>query len=135
MKQLHLQYLALLAVLLLAADFQRADLSIVQEGDLEGKWRSLTANGGAWNNFQWEFTGSRFVISDRNRTAHTGTFLTQASHKPAYIDIQYGGGTMCGIYQISGDQLTICVVYNSNQRPTGFDTGATVLVFQRGPLR
>lgn len=124
-----------LTLLLLAADFQHVDLSIVQERDLEGKWRSLTANGGGWTGFQWEFTGSRLVISDKTKTLYTGTVNTQASRTPAFIDIQYGKGTMCGIYLITRDELKICVVYNSNQRPTEFGAGGTVLVFKRGPLR
>lgn len=125
-----------IAVLLAGADFQQPDLTLVPEGSLEGTWDNLAikerGSKTSWTSFQWTFKDGKVAMSKFGKANFTGTFLTQQNHNPPRIDINYTGGTICGIYEIKGAELRICCKYNSKDRPDRVDGGKyTVLIFQR----
>lgn len=126
----------LLTLLFISADFPPPDLSTIQEQDLEGRWDSVTLNGGHWLGHQWIINGSKLVILTRGRQAFAGTISLNPQALPHTFDIQFAKETMCGIYQITGNELKICCVYNNKQRPQRFDAGGgTVLVLKLAPPR
>jgi uncharacterized protein (TIGR03067 family) len=61
-------------------------------------------------------------------TETTRTYELNVTAKPKAIDMQdwrgeFPGATFCGIYQLDGDELTICHRYaNEKERPTAFET-------------
>jgi uncharacterized protein (TIGR03067 family) len=101
---------------------------------LQGTWTATRAerDGKAADDVvghQVSFTGNGFHIQSKDgRLLHGGTFLTNASTKPAAIDFEHkegrlGGRTWVGIYALDGDTLTICdnAPDLANGRPVAFE--------------
>lgn len=129
--------LFLAAMLSAGADFQQPDLTILPFKVLEGTWNTQAimerGNKTIWTGYQWTFKGNQVAMLKNGKANFTGTFLDNRTSSPWTIDIKYNGGTITGIYQLEGDDLQICCVYNSGpQRPDRFDGGKyTILIFQR----
>lgn len=100
---------------------------------LEGEWQfaRLEVDGAAMP--PAGIAGSRVLIDgDRFRTEspggnHDGVFTIDVEASPRRIDIEFvegpeAGNRSLGIYDLRGDQLTICLAFPGVPRPAGFST-------------
>ena len=69
--------------------------------------------------------GDGYRIIDRsNRVVDSGHYTLNTAHQPAAIDIvgdsgPNAGKTLCGIYRLDGDELTMCYDVEGGERPAG----------------
>jgi uncharacterized protein (TIGR03067 family) len=59
----------------------------------------------------------------------TGTLKVTTAKTPRHIDLEAKENSAIGIYELKGDQLTLCIVPKDSDRPTEFKVsgGATLL--------
>lgn len=121
--------LGVLAVLSLAACAPRPSLA--------GEWAPASAELGGQ-----DFPVATFQGANLKLTANTydfagdkGTYAVLPGSRPAPMDIRgqegpNAGRTIQAIYQLSGDQLTICYQLGTGERPAEFKTpkGSQVLL-------
>ncbi len=100
---------------------------------LEGEWKfvSLQVDGAdmpaAYSaHSRILMDGDRFRMESPEGT-YDGTFAIDASVEPARIDIDFvegpeAGNRSCGIYELAGDQLTMCIGVVGAPRPKSFAT-------------
>jgi uncharacterized protein (TIGR03067 family) len=100
---------------------------------LEGEWRFVGLQVDGTDLPAAAFTQSRLLIDgDRFRMEspeanYDGTFTIDVTTEPMRIDIAFvegpeAGQSSSGIYEIDGDQLTICLGLVGAARPVGFST-------------
>lgn len=103
---------------------------------LQGDWReTYHESNGAEVNAQprIEFTATLRITGRSFRRFQTladgkvlegesGSFVLDSSSSPAKIDFKLWLGTISGIYELAGDQLTLCVNTDSAARPAQFST-------------
>ncbi len=85
------------------------------------------------------FKKGAYTVTSQGKKVEAGTYETNATKKPATIDVTITEGddkgkTELGIYKVEGDTLTIAVApHDSKQRPKSFEPAAKgeVMVFQR----
>ena len=111
-----------------AASTFAAELTDEQK-KLQGSWRPTDARLGdikideetlAKSTVLYE--GERFTITIGD-SVQQGTFAIDPKQSPKTLDIFYtsgpnNGSTTVAIYEIDGDNLTVCYSLNSNNRPT-----------------
>src|SRR5262245_12672297 len=105
--------------------------------ELQGTWQAIrmeVASGvlpaETAKRLQYVFEGGRVTLLEDGKPSGTGTFsLSKAVPRTIDVIMTEGpatGQTALGIYQITGDRLTMCIGPN---RPAGFSpTGAAALV-------
>src|SRR5437762_7800522 len=100
---------------------------------LEGEWRfvGLQVDG---SDMPAAVTAQSRILMDGDRfrtespeANYEGVFTIDASTEPMRIDIEFvegpeAGNWSYGIYELNGDQLTICLGLTGAARPTGFST-------------
>jgi len=100
---------------------------------LEGEWRFETLEIDGATMPAATLTESRLLIDgDRFRTespeaAYDGVFIVDVEASPKAIDIEFiegpeAGNWSYGIYELRGDELTMCLGLVGASRPTGFST-------------
>src|SRR5262245_54734967 len=79
------------------------------------------------------FAGDKFVPWDRNhpQQEEAAVFTLYPAKSPKQIDFKYvkDGKTLLGIYELSGDDLKLCLAESGKERPSSF--AGNVLVFKR----
>ena len=83
--------------------------------------------------------GGKYAVTAQGKKVEAGTYTTDATKKPATIDVTITAGdekgrTELGIYKLDGDTLTMAVTpHDSKQRPKDFKPAAKgeVMVFKR----
>ena len=100
---------------------------------LQGEWHfvSLQVDGadmpaGAMSSSRLLMDGDRFRMESAEAT-YDGVFTIDAKANPMRIDIEFvegpeAGNTSLGIFEQSGDQLTICLGLTGAKRPVAFAT-------------
>jgi uncharacterized protein (TIGR03067 family) len=100
---------------------------------LEGEWRlaSLEVDGapmpaGMLSHTRLLFDGDRFR-TESPEANYEGVFTIDVEATPAQIDIEFvegpeAGNTCCGIYELNGDRMTLCLGLAGASRPAGFVT-------------
>jgi uncharacterized protein (TIGR03067 family) len=76
---------------------------------------SLVISGRGFHRFQTVADG-RVLGNER------GTFVLDDSRRPRTIDFNLAFGTIFGIYEFNGEELTLCVTTEGEPRPSGFTT-------------
>jgi uncharacterized protein (TIGR03067 family) len=113
----------------------------------QGKWKfvSIVANGTTVPSDQFEkavvtITGNKRVLKDGDEVKSVATYKVDPTKTPKTIDISVSEGilkgkNMKGIYEFSGDTVTINVTLDGDERPTDFsskaDSGRLLQVFRR----
>ena len=65
----------------------------------------------------------------KKEKVETGTVKIDPSKKPKQIDIaKREGGTMTGIYELTGDDLKVCLDPEGKERPTEFKTKESSMI-------
>lgn len=106
---------------------------VEQLRQLEGEWRFVALQLDGSDVPASAFSHSRLLIDgDRFRTEspeanYEGVFTIDAGTEPMRIDIEFvegpeTGNWSYGIYELDGDQLTICLGLVGAARPVGFST-------------
>lgn len=101
--------------------------------ELEGEWQFETLETDGTRVPSSMLTASRLLIDgDRFRTespeaTYDGTFTIDVETGPTRIDITFvegpeAGNTCCGIYELDGDRLTLCLGLAGAARPAAFAT-------------
>jgi uncharacterized protein (TIGR03067 family) len=85
--------------------------------------------------------GEGYRIIDRsNRVVDSGHYTLNAGRTPAAIDIvgEHGpnaGRTLCAVYQLSGDELTVCYDVEGGERPASLaprrDRARLLITYER----
>ena len=79
------------------------------------------------------FAGNKFVPWDKNHAnaEEAAVFTLYPAKSPKQIDFKYvkDGRTQLGIYELSGDELKLCLAQHGKERPSSF--AGDVLVFKR----
>jgi uncharacterized protein (TIGR03067 family) len=65
------------------------------------------------------YSGNQITITRPDRPAQTGTFTVDAAHVPARLTLRLPDGPVHAVYQITGDQLQLCLMVDE-QRPNEF---------------
>jgi|SRR3954454_7374750 uncharacterized protein (TIGR03067 family) len=128
MRSMHLA----LAIGLLFASFVSAADKTDDTRKLQGTWdmTSCTSNGEPQNgNMQWVVEGDHYTISINRKAGHDPyTFKLDPSKKQ--IDVFHHetpkgtwGGSLKGIYEISGDTLKVCYDLKGQRYPKSFEAG------------
>jgi uncharacterized protein (TIGR03067 family) len=100
---------------------------------LEGEWRFVALQVDGADMPGAATTSSRILIDgDRFRTEsaeanYDGVFTIDAAAEPMRIDIEFvegpeAGNWSYGIFELHGDQLTVCLGLTGASRPSGFST-------------
>ena len=115
----------------LAADDVGKDALEKEYARFEGTWRfvSLEVEGmkvpeEAIKDARLFVKGKDFTMKDKVNT-YRGTLTIDPGKKPKTIDLKFTegpekGNTSYGIYELSGDELKICLTITSKDRPTEF---------------
>jgi uncharacterized protein (TIGR03067 family) len=123
--------LVLAAGLSLAADDKDKDALDKEYAKFEGTWQifSLEVEGRkipqeAINESRLIIKGKEFTMKEKIAT-YKGTFLIDPTKKPKTIDMKFTegpekGNTSLGIYQLDGDDFTLCLTITAKDRPTEF---------------
>jgi uncharacterized protein (TIGR03067 family) len=100
---------------------------------LEGEWQfvSLQVDGAdmpgpAFAHSRLLIDGDRFRMESPEAT-YEGVFTIDVAEEPARIDLAFvegpeAGNTSPGVFELNGDQLTICLGLVGSPRPVGFST-------------
>jgi len=88
--------------------------------------------------------GEGYRIIDRsNRVVDSGRYTLNAARTPAAIDIvgeqgPYAGRRLCAVYQLEGDELTLCYDVEGGERPASFaprrDRAQLLITYERRAL-
>ena len=135
--------LVLTAGLLLAAETPKA----TDHAKIQGEWK-ITAevqNGkeippGRNEKVRIRFTADKMIVTEGDEK-HAGTYTLDSDRKPAMITVTPEDGPKkgkkgTGIYQLSGDTLTICLTLKEGKDPPGdftakANSGRVLLTLQR----
>src|SRR5688572_4593926 len=109
---------------------------------LQGTWKVIDSrvNGKkipleAYKNVRIAIEKTQITFKDGGKPFDEMQFTLNPAAKPPAIDYAYVGGLKKGIYELSGEQLKICVAPSRGPRPTEFgsppDSGVQYLVLQR----
>ena len=118
--------------------------------DLQGTWTATRAErdgkgAGDVIGHRLSVDGNRFQIRSKGgKPLYAGAVRVDPGAKPATIDFEHSNGALkgkkwLGIYQLSGDTLTICdnAVNLEKSRPAAFETragsGYVLIAFKRAP--
>jgi uncharacterized protein (TIGR03067 family) len=127
-------------VLLIAAEDKGKD----KKADaLTGTWKVTSLEVGGMDVEQAK--GSLFTFKEgkltmkSERGERVSTYKIDASKKPATIDTTAQGGqqdgmTRMGIYEVKGDDLTLCIAFMGDERPkkfTGEEAGIGLIKLKR----
>jgi uncharacterized protein (TIGR03067 family) len=106
-------------------------VSRFSRGSLEGTWVPVAADVAGKPLVVGELrvkylvfeSGGYSIIDRSNRVVDSGNYLVNESTSPATMDIvgrdgPNAGRTMLAIYQLDGDNLTVCYDLDSGDRPT-----------------
>lgn len=120
-------------------------------GKIEGTWKatSAIARGKKVPDEEVQkamvlimFKDGKYTVSIAGKQSEAGSYKTDASTKPATIDLTVTegrdkGNMQMGIYKVEGDKLTVAMASNSKkgsqERPKTFDGQGTdeVTIFER----
>ena len=104
---------------------------------LQGEWKaqSITAYGKAVPDEQVAKTIMTFKNKELTQSVmpdKIATIVLDVAHKPAWIDVTNAKKqTICGIYELKDDTLTICLAPPEKMRPSKFEStkeGETALL-------
>lgn len=129
--------LLLLLACMPAADFQNRDVSAVEAPPLDGSWDLVSAKDPAEATFPpqtWIFAGNQFFCRSGRGISGGVTVKTGFQNNLQTFDLcdaKDGTNLVCGIYKVANEQLTICCVYGSKDRPTRFADKWILLTFKR----
>jgi uncharacterized protein (TIGR03067 family) len=85
---------------------------------------------------RFTFKGDKLLVSQRGGKDKEHAYRLDTSKSPKYFDIvPPGEKTVLGIYEVKGNELSLCVRYGNGGRPTEFgskaDSGLVYLVFKK----
>lgn len=118
---------AVLALVMSAADSQRPDLTFTSDG-LEGTW-VVTRNTDVY----WQFSNGKLLILQRGKQVNEGVYRVDHSQTPATIDFDLTSGKFIGIFRVDGDEMLLCdTSAGANaSRPKQFNGPGYTLTFKR----
>ncbi len=141
----------------LAVNADRSDFEAIQgvwqvidrKGKSPGRSNSLLharqsvnpdgTNSQAWKTSRIEFDGKRMRIVGAHESPTSYEYQINPSESPKMIDVFVRGDALLGVYELSGDQLKVCLDWSGGNRPqavwAGLKRYQEMLVLRRvGPL-
>jgi uncharacterized protein (TIGR03067 family) len=129
--------LTLLLEPLIALALAACSSSLAASSTLAGCWAPQSAELGGQIFPVANFTGAtlRLTVDTYEFAGDKGTYTLLSATKPARMDIRgqdvpNAGRTIHAIYELSGEQLTVCYQLGSGERPSEFksEQGPQVLI-------
>jgi uncharacterized protein (TIGR03067 family) len=86
---------------------------------------------------RFTFKGDKLFVSQQGGAEKEHAYAIDPTKSPRHFDIvPPGEKAVKGIYEVKGDQLTLCVQYGGGERPTEFasqasDFGLVLLMFKK----